>query len=341
MPITIRAVAYKAGVSVGTVSNVLNRPSYVSVEIRERVEAAIAELGFVPTKNRQRFPAGRQRVLGCVVADLSHPFFADVVLAAEEEATRLDAAMVICHSGNSVEREERNLRTLIQLRVQGIIVAPVADRTPGIEGLRERGVPLVYLDRLDPKEEIQSVLVDHRQGGRLAAQHLLDHGHTSFAFVGVQKKNLSVVKDRILGFEETIRDAGLDSSKIVQYSVDNWTSEVSGAKSGLEYVAEPADRRATGIFCANDLLARGFLSSCRTAGVSAPKNFSVIGYDDLNLPYSESTLLTTVKQPRIELGQEAVILLAKQISGEESENRVVLQPELEIRGSTGPAPDHS
>lgn len=338
VPVTIRDVAARAGVSVGTVSNVLNRPSYVSPDVLARVRAAIADLEFVPTKSRQRFPAGRERVFGCVVVDLGHPFFTDVVLAAEEEATGLGAAMVICHSGEDVGREARNLGTLIQLRVHGIIVAPVADRTPHIEELRSRGVPLVYLDRLDPMERISSVLVDHRKGGGLAAAHLIELGHRKFAFVGM-REDVSVVRDRLEGFRERICKTDLDTNRIDLIRTDDWTSQTAGESAAREFLRTSVNERATGVFCATDMLARGFVAACRRAGVRVPGDVSVIGYDDLDQAPDVELRLTSVRQPREELGREAIRLLSRVIDdGDATSHRVVLQPQLQVRDTAAPPP---
>src|SRR5690606_29539132 len=139
----IRDVAQRAGVSAGTVSNVLNRPSYVNAETRERVLAAIDELNFVPRKTARQYRTGRERTLGLALADMGNPFFVDVALAAESEAKELGVGVVIVHNGEDVSREEQNLDLLVQQRVHGIMITPVDERNPRLEQLVERGIPIV------------------------------------------------------------------------------------------------------------------------------------------------------------------------------------------------------
>jgi LacI family transcriptional regulator len=335
--VTIRAVAERAGVSVGTVSNVLNRPSYVTPETRTRVLEAIEELGFVPTNYRRQFRPGRERVIGCVMVDLANPFFVDVALGVEEAATKRGAGVVICHSNEEVVREEQNLDLLIQLRVHGIIVAPVEDENPRLDELRHKGVPLVYLDRLDPHHEISSVLVNHLEGGRLAARHLVGLGHRRLAFVaGPERSHL--VRDRLAGFREVAAEAGIPDDAITVFSADRWTSE-AGARSAAEFLALPPPERPTAVFCANDMLARGLMRACEAAGVSVPRDVSIVGYDDLQWAADLPVPLTTVGQPRAELGRVAARLLMNAIDDPQATiERALLQPNLVVRQSTTSPP---
>lgn len=331
--VTIRAVAEHAGVSVGTVSNVLNRPSYVTPETRERVLEAIDALGFVPTQHRRQYRPGRERVLGCVLVDLANPFFVDIALGIEAEATKHGAGVVICTSGEQIRREEHNLDILIQLRVHGIIVAPVEDENPRLDELLEKGVPLVYLDRLHPKHLITSVMVDHVKGGRLAAEHLIGQGHRRLAYVaGPQRSHL--VGDRLAGFSKVAQDHGITSGEIAIFSANSWTPD-AGARAASEFLALPADERPTAVFCANDMLARGFIRTCLANGVAIPKDVSIIGYDNLQLAADLPVALTTVGQPRDELGRAATRLMLRSIENPNAEvKRKILQPELVVRDST-------
>src|SRR3954471_23358444 len=146
---TIHDVARRAGVSAGTVSNVLNRPSYVAIPTRERVLTAIADLGFTPIAHARRFPAGRQRTLGLALADLANPFFVDVALGAEAEAKSLGVGVVMIHNGEDFGREQDNLDVLVQQRVHGIMFAPVLTEDSAHDLLDARDIPLVYVDRVD------------------------------------------------------------------------------------------------------------------------------------------------------------------------------------------------
>lgn len=332
--VTIRAVADHAGVSVGTVSNVLNRPSYVTPATRDRVLAAIDELGFVPTQHRRQFRPGRERVLGCVMVDLGNPFFVDVALAIEEAAAKRGAGVVICHSGESPQHEEHNLDVLIQLRVHGILVAPVEEENPRLDELRQKGVPLVFLDRLDPRQEISTVTVDQIAGGRLAAEHLLRLGHRKLAFVsGPDTSHL--VRDRLSGFRAAGADWGIDPDAVQVLEGGTWTDPNGGDYAGTSFLALKEHTRPTAVFCANDTLARGFIRRLQAEGLRVPRDVSVVGYDDVEWAVDLPVPLTTVRQPRAELGWRATDLIMAAIDDPSAPTeRVILQPELVVRETT-------
>lgn len=333
--VTIRAVADHAGVSVGTVSNVLNRPSYVNPGTRARVQEAIDKLGFVPTQFRRQFRPGRERVLGCVIADLSNPFFVDVALGVEAGASARGAGVVLCNSNEDAQREEYNLDILVQLRVHGILVAPVEDENPRLEELRRKGVPLVFLDRLDPRQEISTVTVDHVLGGRFAGRHIAELGHRRIAFLsGPEGSHL--VSDRFTGFTGALEAAGIARSTVQVLHSGGWATE-DGERAAGEFLAFPAEHRPTAIFSANDMLAKGFLRVVQAAGIKIPQDLSIVGYDDLEWTADLAVPLTTVRQPRAELGRIATELLIATIdaSGDDIQ-RVVLSPEIIVRSSTAP-----
>ncbi len=330
---TIRAVAERAQVSVGTVSNVLNRPSYVSPETRERVLDAMRELEFVPTEDRRRFRPGRERVLGCVVVDLANSFFVDVALGVEAEARRQGAGVVLCNSGDSVRHEEHNLDLLIQMRVHGIIVAPIEDSNPRLVALREKGIPLVFLDRQDPINELGSVRVDHVEGGRLAARHLLELGHRRLAVVGGPERS-HLVQERLKGFREEAAGAGLPARDVELLEWGTWTED-GGERAARALLRRDPARRATGVFCCNDLIARGFIGTMADEGIQVPSDVSVVGYDDLDWAAHLATPLTTVQQPREQLGREATEMLMRAIDDPRAPvERRTLSPRLIVRSTT-------
>lgn len=328
----IRDVARTAGVSAGTVSNVLNRPSYVSTEIRERVQRAIDELGFVPTAYARQYRAGRQRVLGFAIVDLANPFFVDVALGAEAEAKRHGVGIVLSDNGEDPEREQQNLDLLVQLRVHGMIVSPVHEETPRLDALRARGIPIVYLDRIVASAENSFVIVDHLAGGRLAGRHLAGLGHRRLGFVGDPGYS-RLVSERLRGFREGAAEAGASADDIEILPAASWTSP-AGAEAATALLRRDPRRRPTGVFCANDMLAKGVLQACRSAGVDVPGQLSLVGYDDLEWAADLAVPLTTVRQPRAGLGAAAVELLLELMDDPGTARHRVLDPELVVREST-------
>lgn len=328
---TIRDVARQAGVSAGTVSNVLNRPSYVSPETRERVLTVIAELGFTPSQQARKFPAGRQRTLGLALADLANPFFVDIALGAEAEAKSLDVGVVMIHNGDDPAREQDNLDLLVQQRVHGIMITPVRDDDPRLNRLDAHGIPLVYVDRVATQSERCWVKTDDVAGGRIAGEHLVSLGHRSIAFVG-SLDTTAQVDQRFAGFVAALSDAGVVPERL---PTAGWQI-ADGTAVGSALVAMAANERPTAVMCANDLIAIGLLHELVRRGVQVPEDISIVGFDDLEWAADATVPLTTVRQSREELGRRAVRMLLDEINlGEGHQHRhVLLGPELVVRAST-------
>jgi LacI family transcriptional regulator len=327
---TIRDVAALAGVSAGTVSNVLNRPSYVTVEMRKRVQQAIEELGFVPTASARQYRAGRQRLLGMVVVDLGNPFFVDLALGAEMAAREAGAAFVVCNSGESEDRERHNLDMLVQQRFHGVMISPVDEANPRLGALLERGVPVVFVDRISPTNTYCSVSTDDVEGGRIAGRHLVTLGHERLAFAGDPQK-WPQMADRLSGFTEVVGE-----DRVELLAAGNFRLE-TGRSVGRELARRGVSERPTAVFCANDLLALGLLQELTRAGLHVPDDIAILGYDDLTWAAAAAVPLSSVRQPRLQLGRAATRLLLAEIEEGESHQheRVVFQPDLVARASTG------
>ena len=177
----MKDVASLAGVAVGTVSNVLNHPELVRPQTRARVEAAMEQLGFIPNASARQLRAGRGSCLGLVVLDVRNPFFTEVARGVEDYAQAQGYAVILCNSAEAEDKERRYLRVLEEQRVRGILITPVHGSAPAIKGIRDRGTPVVLLDRPGPPGHC-SVAVDDRRGGELAVAHLLALGHRRIAW---------------------------------------------------------------------------------------------------------------------------------------------------------------
>ena len=199
-PTGIKAVAARAGVSIGTVSNVLNRPDAVSETTREKVLKAIAELGFVRNESGRHLRAGRSRTIAYLVLDASNPFFTDVAKGVEETAKSKDVALYMCNSGGDAAREADYLELLVQQRVRGILITPVDQDIAKLDVLPRHGIPVVLVDRAAGGDWC-SVGVDDVEGGELAAAHLYEQGHERIAFVGGPMTTVQVA-DRLQGTPE-------------------------------------------------------------------------------------------------------------------------------------------
>lgn len=330
----IKDVARAAGVSVGTVSNVLNRPGSVGAARRERVEAAIDALGYVRNESARQLRSGSSRTIALVVLDVTNPFFADVITGAEEAAEEAGALVVVCNSGGRASREERHLERLEAQRVMGVLLSPVHDREHHpADVLVERGTPVVLVDRVSASPTSSSVAVDDVCGGRLAGEHLLERGHERVVFVG-GPRGLRQVEDRLDGLRAAVAGRGtVEVAEVEEMSVRGG----AGAAARLFATWQGAAAAApTAVVCANDLLALGVLNECQRRRVAVPEDLALVGYDDIAFAATAPVPLTSVRQPREQLGRTAVELLLAAVGadGGEDPRHVVFTPELVPREST-------
>jgi LacI family transcriptional regulator len=333
--VSIKDVAARAGVSLGTVSNVLNRPAAVRAATRAKVEAAIAELGFVPNASARQLAAGRSRTIAYVVLDATNPFFTDVARGIEDVAKAEGLALFICNSDQDVDREDQYLEQLTQLRARGVLITAMDYANPRLQRLRDAGVPVVLVDRA-PGDSADwcTVGVDDVAGGELAVTHLVEAGHTRLAFVG-GPADIPQVRDREIGAVGATTAAGLPESALTLIRTTALTI-AEGRRAGERLLGLPRRTRPTGVFCANDLLALGLLQHLTQHDVRVPDDVAIVGYDDIEFASAAAVPLTSVAQPRHLLGQTAARLLADEAdrsSGHEHQH-VVFPPELVARAST-------
>jgi LacI family transcriptional regulator, galactose operon repressor len=331
--VSVTDVAAHAGVSLGTVSNVLNRPDRVSTATRERVLRAIDELGFVRNEAARQLRAGRSRTIGLIVLDVGNPFFTDIAAGVEEAAADAGLSVVLCNTGENAQREQHYLSVLEEQRAYGILVSPVTGRSTRLDAIRRRGIPIVLVDRGSNRRQC-SVSVDDVVGGELAAAHLLEQGHERIAFVGGPMA-IKQVSDRLAGARQALRAARLPESRInvIETSALN---VAQGRAAGAQIAELAARRRPTAVFCANDLLALGVLQEMTRRRVAVPGELAIVGYDDIEFAAAAAVPLTSVKQPRRQLGSAAAALLIEEAERADAHQhrQVVFEPDLVVREST-------
>jgi LacI family transcriptional regulator len=346
-PPGIKDVAAHAKVSVGTVSNVLNRPEMVSEPTRNRVLTAIADLGFVRNESARQLRAGLSRTVAYVVLDAGNPFFTDVARGVEEAARTEGLALYLCNSDEDVARENDYLDILLEQRVRGVLITPVEQETDRLRTLPGLGVPVVLVDRAshDPTAWC-SVAVDDVEGGDLAVTHLWELGHRRIAFVG-GPHTIPQVADRHRGALRSLERvrAAADSLVVLETAALN---VAEGRRAGQRLVGLPSRRRPTAVFCANDLVALGLLQQMTQQGVVVPDELAIVGYDDIEFAAAAAVPLTSVRQPRHELGRTACELLLQEarfhagntagLPGRHVHRQVEFTPELVVRASSGRRP---
>ena len=332
---SIKDVAARAGVSLGTVSNVLNRPDLVRGPTRVRVEAAIAELNFVPNASARQLAAGRSRVVAYVVLDAGNPFFTDIARGIEDVARTQRLSLFICNSDLDADREDDYLERLTELRARGVLITAMDYGNPRLRRLRQQGVPVVLVDRVpDGAEDWCTVGVDDVAGGEMAVSHLLESGHERIAFVG-GPADVAQVADRHTGALKAMDAAGLDQRALTAIGTSGLTI-AEGRRAGQRLLGLPRRTRPTAAFCANDLLALGLLQHLTQQRVPVPGACAIVGYDDIEFAAAAAVPLTSVAQPRIELGRTAARLLADEADrpAEHEHQHVLFPPELVARAST-------
>ncbi len=331
MAASVKDVARHAGLSVGTVSNVLNRPDSVTEATKAKVMAAIDELGYVRNEAARQLRAGMSHCVGVIVLNSSNPFFNDVAAGAEAWAADAKVSVLVGNSGELVEREKAYLDLFEEQRVRGVLLSPVGQVTKRLQRMRKGGIATVLVDR-DIAGDFSSVSVDDRLGGRLAMEHLISTGRRRIAFVG-GPLSLGQVADRFAGAAEV---AGEHADVFLEFVATDRLTLAHGRVAGDRLLARPAGTRPDAVFAANDLLALGLLQAiASTRRLRVPDDIALIGYDDIDFAAGAAVPLSSIAQPRFELGRLAMDLLLKAADDPSRPvERVVLQPFLVARAST-------
>lgn len=334
---TILDVAERAGVSVGTVSNALNRPEIVAEHTLASIQAVIDELHFVPSAAARQMTGVRNQAIGLIVLDIDNPFFTEVYRGVEAAATEAGYLVVVCSLASDPTHERRQLRLLEEQRVAGILATGVSKGNSRVYGrMRKNGMPIVVLDRRSARRDQCSVSVDDVAGGRLVGEHLCELGHRRLALVNGPRA-WSQCADRREGFLAAADAAGAHLLAGADIEVEQMT--ISAGEAAAKEILAGTDR-PTGIFCTNDLLALGVEHVLIGAGCRVPEEFAIVGYDDVAFATMAFVPLTSVRQPAYELGRQAATHLLNEASDTAHKHeRIVFEPELIVRASTGGAVD--
>ena len=332
-PVSIKDVAREAKVSIGTVSNVINRPEVVSEDRRRRVLKVIEDLGYVRNDVARQLKAGRSRTIGLVVQDTGNPFYNEIARGAEAAADTLGQAVIVGNSGLSPTREEVYLDLFEEQRVRGVLITPQSSQDRSrIDRLSSRGTPVVLVDEQAPAAQYCSLAVDDVEGGRLAVAHLLSGGARSITFVG-GPAGLHQVTDRQAGAQAAVEAVPGSSLDVVGTTA---LTVLEGRRVGEELLRRPARSRPEAVFAANDLLAIGLLQAfVFDHRIRVPQDIALVGYDDIDFAPSAIVPLSSIRQPARLIGRTAVELLEDELAEDHRHRHVRFQPELVVRESTG------
>lgn len=334
MNVSIHDVASRAGVSVGTVSNVFNHPEKVTEKTVAKVHHAIDELGYIRNDAARQLRAGSSRSIGLIVHDIGNPFFAEVARGVEQRAAEDDLTVLLVSSGSDVARELLSLKLFEQQRVRGVLISPLTGDLSILSPLRRRGIATVLVDRDSESQGFSSVAVNDAGGGEQAVRHLLETGRRKIGFLGGPVR-IRQVADRLEGAAKAIATAFGAELMMLPTQALTAAAAVTTVTSMLA-----ADRTSwpDAIFAANDLLAFGALHALlRDRRIRVPDDIALIGYDDIDFARNAPVPLSSMKQPARLIGHTAADLLLHEAdrSGHPPQS-IRFDPELIVRQSTRP-----
>ena len=329
MAVSIKDIARLAGVSHSTVSRALRHSPLRPATTARRIQRIAKEAGYSASAVARSLVTKKTEAVGVVVTSIADPFNGEVVQGLEEEANRHGYSVILATSQADPEREMKVVRSFRERRVDGIVVASSRVGAHYLPLLKELEAPVVLLNNQHPSEFVYSVTIDNPDGGYQATRHLIELGHRRIAYLGDQF-GLQSDTERFAGFKRAMAEAKLPVKRDYVLRGDG------KPEKGRERAAELLDRKKppTAIFCYNDMTALGALEEAAARGLEPGRNLSVVGFDDLFFAGLLKPGLTTIRQPKRELGRRAMALLLALLRGEEAERTAVIRGELVVRGST-------
>ena len=330
----IHDVARRAGVAPITVSRVINNNGYVSDKTRQRVEAAIAELAYIPNALGPSLRSKRTMTLALVVSDITNPFWTTVARGVEDTANIHGYHIIIGNTDKSPEKQDEYLTFMLKKRVDGFLLVPASSRSSSISILQRQGVPYVILDRQVPGEEFDSVRGDSVGGAYELTKYLLELGHRHIAVI-TGRKDHSTACDRVLGFQQALDEAGLSPDHLIYWGEFNQDTGYEFTCQALSAVPRP-----TAILATNNFIAIGTMRALRDAGLRVPEDISVVAFDDLPAAITIDPFFTVASQQAYEMGRRGTDLLLARLADEAPDEyqEIILPVEIIVRRSSGPPP---
>jgi LacI family transcriptional regulator len=333
---TIHDVARRAGVSSATVSHVINNSRFVAPQTRERVMEAIEALRYRRDGVARSLRRAKTSTIGVIIADISNPFFADLVRGIEDRIYGHEEGfnLILCNTDENADKERLYLDVLQEKRIEGLIMVPTGENAAYLEELVRSGLPIVFADRFVEGLAVDRVLVDNEDGGYVLVSHLVAGGHRH---IGVLRAHLAAntLERRVDGYRRALGEAGIpyDPAQVIscRHSIED------AHQAGLR-ILDSKDR-PTAVFCTNNYMTLGMVQAITDRGLRCPQDIAVVGFDDFAWAASFSPRLTALAQPAYALGQEAADILMKRIGQGALAAPVqkMLKGSLVIRESGGPS----
>lgn len=335
---TIKDIAKEAGVSIATVSFIVNgKDQHISEATRQRVKDVMKKYNYIPNAMAGSLVTRRTGIIGLILPDITNPFFPGIARGAEDRANEEGYSIIFCNTDDKIEVEEKYIESLTSKMVDGIIIAHSSNSDQMGEILERTQIPVILIDRdFDSKNILGKVLVNNKDGARQAVCHMVEKGYKKIAYLSGSLKTQTAM-DRLEGYKEALREQNLP---VVEALIKYGEYRVEWGRKGIEeLLTEKQDFDA--VFCGNDLIAIGAMKELLKHGYRVPEDKGVMGFDDIYMAQMVEPELTTVKQPNYEMGYQAVDLLIRHLKekktaktpGEKKTSMVMLNTEITERKS--------
>lgn len=327
---TLKDVAKAAGVSIATVSRVLNNHEYVSEQTRHKVLSAVEALDYRPSRLAVGLRTGRSRIIGLIISDIGNPYFTSVVRGIEDVAYASGYSMILCNSDEDPEKEELYINVFLDSAISGAIIACANEESVSGGKLLQADIPIVAMDRRMINFDVDTVVTNNIQGAYDAVVHLIEQGHQRIGFIGGPLYT-TTGKERWEGYKKALMENDLEAFPELIKEGD--FKQTSGYKAACQFLDEEDPPSA--MFVANNLMTLGALNAIHEKGLRIPSDIAIVGFDDLPWAQSLDPPLTAIEQPVYELGRTAANLLLKRITDLERPTvNISLDTKLIVRRSS-------
>lgn len=331
MATSIKDVAKEAGVSIATVSRVLNDIDVVNEDTKKKVLDAIKKLGYRPNIVARSLKTQRTKTIGILVPDISNQFYPEIVRGAEDVSNIYDYNVILCNSDLDIEKEKEYLRVLKEKMVDGVLYMSSSLRDEILELINELDLKTVLVETKDKEGLLPSVIIDNVKGSYDSTMYLIKKGIKEIAFIGTEKGNMNAWSDRYVGFEKAMNEAGIEIDEDLVYFN---SMKVKTGYEGVQHFLS-TKKNFKGIVCASDDIAMGAINSLRDNGLTVPTDVSVIGFNDNFAASIFYPKITTISQPTYDMGSVAMRMLIKMLNQKGLEQpHFVLEHQLVEREST-------
>lgn len=330
MAVTIKDIAKVAGVSYATVSRALNDHPEINVITKEKIKEIAQQMGYTPNAVARGLVKKNTEMIALLIPDITNPFYPEVARGVEDYARENGYCVFLCNTNWDEENEQKYLTILKERRVDGIIIAPVSTDTIDYVSDSKLNIPVVYIGSRVDCNKSNYVVIDDFKAGYMATEYLMKLGHSNIAFIGGHDKSTSHI-DRINGYKQALKENRLeaDINSIKGYSF----KKESGYGTFLKMVKNR--KVPTAIVAENDIIALGIMEAAEKHGYDVPKDISIIGIDDIEFGSLPKINLTTVAQPKFDIGRKSADILLDLISGSADSKQIILEPFLIVRGTCG------